>query len=43
VKISRDKLTAEAAATGFRTEVLEKVVQLFGLLETLWRHPSIKG
>jgi len=43
VKISRDKLIAEAEATGFRTEVLEKVVQLFGLLGTLWEHPSIKG
>ncbi len=43
MKISREKLIAEAGTTGFRTEVLEKVVQLFGLLETLWRHPSIKG
>jgi len=43
VKISGEKLTAEAAATGFRTEVLEKVVQLFGLLGTLWGHPSIKS
>jgi hypothetical protein len=27
VKISREKLIAEAGTTGFRTEVLEKVVQ----------------
>ncbi len=43
MRISRDKIIAEAEATGFRAEVLEKVVQLFGLLGTLWGHPYIKG
>lgn len=33
MKISHEKLTAQAEATGFRPEVLEKVAHLLGLLE----------
>jgi hypothetical protein len=33
VKVSREKLHREAQATGFRTEILEKVIQLLNLLE----------
>jgi hypothetical protein len=43
VKISYNKLIAEAETTGFRPEILEKVFQLFGLLDTLWEHPYLKG
>jgi predicted nucleotidyltransferase component of viral defense system len=41
--LSREKLFAEAARTGFRSDVLEKVVRLIGLLETIQRHPFLKG
>ena len=34
MKVSREKLTAEAEATGFRPEVLEKVIYLLNLLLT---------
>jgi predicted nucleotidyltransferase component of viral defense system len=43
VKISPEKLAAEAAATGFRPDVLEKVAHLLGLLETIQGHPFLKG
>lgn len=43
MKISPEKLTAEAAATGFRPEVLEKVAHLLGLLAALNSHPFLKG
>jgi len=43
MKISLEKLTAEAEATGFRPDVLEKVAQLLGLLETIQSHPFLKG
>ena len=43
MKISPEKLAAEAAATGFRQDVLEKVALLLGLLETIQSHPFLKG
>lgn len=43
MKISYEKLTAEAEATGFRPDVLEKVAHLLGLLEALGSHPFLKG
>lgn len=41
--ISPEKLAAEAEATGFRPEVLEKVAHLLGLLDALRSHPFLKG
>lgn len=43
MKISHEKLTAQAEATGFRPDVLEKVAHLLGLLEALGSHPFLKG
>jgi len=43
VNISYEKLTAQAEATGFRPDVLEKVARLLGLLEALKSHPALKG
>jgi hypothetical protein len=43
VKISHEKLTDQAEATGFRPDVLEKVAHLLGLLKALGRHPFLKG
>lgn len=43
MKISKEKLVAEAEATGFRLDVLEKVAHLLGLLDALWSHPFLKG
>lgn len=43
MKISLEKLAAEAEATGFRPDVLEKVAHLLGLLEALRSHPFLKG
>jgi predicted nucleotidyltransferase component of viral defense system len=43
MKISPEKLAAEAEATGFRPDVLEKVAQLLGLLNALRSHPFLKG
>ncbi len=34
---------AEAQATGFRPEILEKVIHLLGLLDGLRSHPMLKG
>ena len=42
VKISKEKLRAEASATGFRPDVLEKVMQLLNLLEKFQSHPVLK-
>lgn len=41
--LSREKLLAESSATGFRPDVVEKAVQLLGLLEALQGHPFLKG
>jgi hypothetical protein len=43
VKVSLEKLTAQATSTGFRPDVLEKVAHLLGLLEALRSHPFLKG
>jgi predicted nucleotidyltransferase component of viral defense system len=43
MKISHEKLIAQAEATGFRPDVLEKVAHLLGLLEALGSHPFLKG
>lgn len=41
--ISREKLLAEAKTTGFRPEVLEKVIHLTNLLQQFNAHPFLKG
>lgn len=43
MKVSREKLTRESQTTGFRPEVLEKVIHLLNLLEGFNRHPFLKG
>lgn len=40
---SIEKLEAEAEATGFRVDMLEKVVRLLGVLESVRDHPFLKG
>jgi len=42
MKISPEKLAAEAEATGFRPDVLEKVAYLLGLLDAIRSHPFLK-
>ena len=43
MRLSAEKLAAEAESTGFRADVLEKVAHLLGLLDTLQSHPFLKG
>ena len=43
MKVSRERLLSESQATGFRPEVLEKVIQLLNLLEGFNRHPFLKN
>jgi len=43
MKISLETLTAEAESTGFRPDLLEKVVLLPDLLQALQSHPFLKG
>jgi hypothetical protein len=43
VRISAEILTVQAAATGFRPNVLEKVARLLGLLDAIQSHPFLKG
>ena len=43
MKISQNKVLSEAQMTGFRPDVLEKVLQLLNLLERLDSHPFLKG
>ena len=43
MKISLERLHAEAQTTGFRPEVLEKILQLLNLLEGFQGHPFLKG
>jgi hypothetical protein len=43
MKISLEKLTAQAASTGLRPEVLEKVAHLLGFFDALRSHPFLKG
>jgi predicted nucleotidyltransferase component of viral defense system len=43
VRISQERLLAEAQITGFRPEMLEKVFHLLALLDGFARHPFLKG
>ena len=43
MNISSEKLLAEAQATGFREDVLEKAARLLGLLDALKSHPFLRG
>lgn len=43
MRLSRERLAAESEATGFRPEVLEKVIHLLHLLTVLQRHPALGG
>jgi hypothetical protein len=43
MKLSIERLQAEAEATGFRAEVLEKVIHLLHLLGTIQTHPFLQG
>ena len=40
---NQENFGVEAAATGFRPEMLEKVIHLLGLLEGFTRHPYLKN
>ena len=42
MKISLERLRRQAEATGFRPEVLEKVIHLLNLLEALRSHSFVK-
>lgn len=42
MRISKEKLFSEAEATGFRAEVLEKVIHLLNLLEGFRSHPFLR-
>ena len=42
MRISSEKLIAEAQATGFRPDVLEKVAHLLGLLDAVRSHPFLR-
>ncbi len=42
MRISAERLIAEAQATGFRPDVLEKVAQLLGLLDAIRSHPFLR-
>jgi predicted nucleotidyltransferase component of viral defense system len=41
MKLSRERLDREAIETGFRPESLEKVIQLVGLLNAIFRHEDL--
>jgi predicted nucleotidyltransferase component of viral defense system len=43
MKISGEKLVAEAECTGFRAEILEKAIHLLNLLNQLRSHPFLKN
>lgn len=43
MRLSRQSLEVESAATGFRPEVLEKVFLLLDLLEAINQHPNTAG
>lgn len=42
LKLSRERILTEAASTGFRPEVFEKVACLMALLQSIWSHPFLK-
>ena len=43
LRLSRERILAEAESTGFRPDVFEKVAHLFALLQSIWRHPFLKN
>ena len=43
MRVSPERLTAEAEATGFQQEALEKTFHLLGLLDAINRHPFLRG
>ena len=43
MRFSRELLIREAQETGFRPEILEKVLQLLHLLESFLSNPYLKG
>ena len=43
MNLSRERLEAESALTGFRPDILEKVAYLLALLEGFNRHPFLRG
>ncbi len=43
MRISVERLTIEAETTGFRPDVLEKVIHLLNLLDAFRSHPFLKG
>ncbi|MBF0491369.1 MAG: nucleotidyl transferase AbiEii/AbiGii toxin family protein [Deltaproteobacteria bacterium] len=43
MKISKEKLITESQATGFRPEILEKVIHLLNLLDGFQSHPFLKN
>ena len=43
MRVSPERLALEAEATGFQPDVLEKVVQLLGLLDAIRSHPFLMG
>ena len=43
MRVSLKRLAADAEATGFRADMLEKVAHLLGLLEAIQRHPFLNG
>ena len=43
MRVSAERLAADAAATGFRSDMLEKAIHLLGLLNAIRSHPFLKG
>jgi predicted nucleotidyltransferase component of viral defense system len=43
LKLSKESVLSEAASTGFRPEVFEKVAHMFSLLQSIWNHPFLKN
>ena len=43
MRLSKERLLAEAASSGYRPDVLEKVVHLLNLLKSFGTHPFLKG
>ena len=43
MRVSAERLAADAVATGFRPDMLEKAIHLLGLLDVMQSHPSLKG
>ena len=43
MRLSPQRLLAEAQATGFRPEILEKAIHLLNLMEAFQSHPFLKG